>query len=299
MLRQLMVGLLMLGAGAPLASAGLFEELYRGLDILATPSGSPVFGLPQGGRANGQRVGRLRIVPEGTGRGYNVEFDRTFGSDSFGRPEVLDLGPMSIQLVGGIDSTLGYTNRGFLTGTGEFNAQNLTYQLRTKTGAQDVFVQGRLNLQSNVLINQFGFYEYTLNAVNDQASIALDGVVVDDQLDLNMDVGPISVQGNIFADLVLGLLDTFGVDTSGVRNTLFEDSPIDALVQSFESQVQAQVAGIAVGEPSEATALLNQDLVAANSATAVDLPTDSPQQAPEPAALLALVIPGLLVLRRR
>ena len=61
---------------APSAQGGLFEDIYRGFDVLATPSGAPIGYTSDGFRTNGSRVGRLRIMPDRVGHGYTLEFNR-------------------------------------------------------------------------------------------------------------------------------------------------------------------------------------------------------------------------------
>lgn len=87
-------------ASVPQAQSGLYEDIYRGLQLAATPSGYPLTGTADGTRVNGQRAGRLRILPDQVGQGYTLEFDRSFGQDSRGRPEILDLGAYELELAG-------------------------------------------------------------------------------------------------------------------------------------------------------------------------------------------------------
>ena len=48
------------------AQAGLYQDIYRGLDTLATPLGSVLATTADGTRVNGARSGRLRIAPSAT-----------------------------------------------------------------------------------------------------------------------------------------------------------------------------------------------------------------------------------------
>ena len=122
---RLFVSLLITVVSAPASLAdGLWTELYRGLDILATPSGSPIFPTGDGTRVNGQRSGRLRHVQNVPGDGWTLEFDRSFGNDSRGRPEILDLGAFEIEMAGAIQTTAGFTSRGFLIGDLNSNINN-------------------------------------------------------------------------------------------------------------------------------------------------------------------------------
>jgi hypothetical protein len=296
-------------ASAP-ASAGLFEDLYRGLDILATPSGSPVFAGPGGGLQNGSRLGRLRIVPNRFGDGYRLELDRRFGVDSFNRPEVFDFGAFELTLNGTISNTTQVTRRGFLIFSTQNSAGTLGYTLAGKSGAQDFTLTGTLDLRQSFEINRFGFYEFRLDATNAQSRLAFDGLAVGGDRNTNFDIGPINIKGNIFYDGLLAVLSGLGVDTSGLAS-VFPKSPIDTIGEQLREGVEKEAARIAAESvtfwPDAAPA---QSALADGSAFGVTRGSDLSQnasgsapnanQAPEPgtAALLSL---GLLALglRRR
>jgi len=218
----------------PGAPGGLFDDIYRGLEIYSTPLGGP----------SGQRVGRLRVVPHRLGQGYTVELDRSFGADGGGRPEVFDLGAMELELSGQTAATLGYTSRGFLIGNGQFNANNLAYTLRGKTGAQDFALAGTLAVQGSLEVNQLGFYTGQLEVNNTNSSLTVDGVLARGDESTNFDIGPISVKGNIYYDALISVLGALGVDTTTLEQ-LSPKSPVDVIVDAVQRQMPnlTQVAG--------------------------------------------------------
>lgn len=295
----ILVACLTLLLGVSTTSAGLYEEIYRGLEILATPSGSPVFSTGNGTRVNGQRSGRLRIVRNAPGRGYDIEFDRTFGLDSSGRPEVLDLGSIELELSGAIRSTLGFTSRGFLIGSAESAAQNLNYSLRSNNGATDFELTGVLSGTSVTEINALGFYTMQLDVSNANSQLVVDGVVAsqidDDDVDTNFDIGPISVQGNIYADLLIAVLDGLGADTEPLRE-FFPSSPIDRILdpiqQELDTIANAMVAGTSheaeplVGPPARLADELND--IRFDDASAASRVQVTPDGVPEPGTLILL-----------
>ena len=230
---------------SPVYADGLWVDLFRGLDLYATPSGTPILPTADGTRINGQRSGRLRVVPNVPGDGWDLELDRTFGNDSRGRPEVIDLGLMELQLSGTTQMTAGLTRRGMLIGNLNASANNLNYTLSAKTGGQDAQLTGTLNVAANVEINQLGFYTMRLNVANAGSQLTLDGVVanVDDSTDFN--IGPIAVEGNIFFDGFVALLSSVGVDTTELER-LTPNSPIDQITDAIQQQLQqnALVAGV-------------------------------------------------------
>lgn len=303
----------------PSAGAGLFEDLYHGLDLLATPLGSPTFASQIGGAQNGQRFGRLRIVPNNAGQGYRLEFDRSFGNDAGGRPEVLDLGAAELELAGSISATAGYTSRWIHIGNLQTSANNLAYTLRGKTGAQDVSLSGTLNMIQNLEVNELGFYTLNLNVANTVSAVSADGVVVNGDEPTNFNLGPISIKGNIFVDGLGAVLAGLGVDTQFISD-VFPESPVDRLnaairneaakqdselLQQLAAQLNVDPAMIALGP---AAALLDPSTLGLDagvilpessfpdgvSGSSQDVPA-----APEPGTLAGLLAVGLALACRR
>lgn len=312
--------LVVLGAwtlvATPLAQADFYDEIYRGLQVLATPSGGPLISTGDGGQVNGARSGRLRILPDAVGRGYSLEFDRSFGVDTRGRPEVLDLGAFEMQLSGQTQATIGYTNRGFLIGNANTVVQNLQYAIRGKTGAQDAELTGVLNGTTSMEINQFGFYTMDVNLNNTNSQLVLDGVLVRDEQDADFDIGPIAIEGNIFFDGLVALLASFGVDTNPLE-ALSPKSPIDRITDLLTEELknQAAASGVRLGtsaaslssDPATQVAGLqligperNPNEVRPSERRAADAQSDAAAQlVPEPASLALLLIGAAGLLRRR
>lgn len=291
-------------AGAT-ATAGLFDDVYRGLQVFATPSGSPILATGNGTRVNGARTGRLRIVPDRVGRGWTLELNRGFGNDSSGRPEVLDLGAIDLELSGTMDATMGYTRRGFLIGNGELNFNNLQYTLRAKTGLQDAELTGTFAMQSTIEINQFGFYETTLNISNANAQILVDGVIARDSEDVSFDIGPIVIEGNVFFDLTLALLTGLGVNTDGLEQ-LSPKSPIDRIDDAIEEALRdhAVVSGFSLTADANGEYLLTPlnpvgpPLPAGQSSAVAPLGLTDPGDpnsiaVPEPGTMILITLGGM------
>ncbi len=272
MKRSTLVSLVLLAAfGTSDAWADFWQSVWRGLDYAVTPTGSPVFTTGDGTRVNGARTGRLRIVPTGVvGSGYRLEFDRSFGRDSRGRPEVLRFGPgAELSLSGVTQMTAGYTEyRGFRAGTLDVFANDLQYDLRTKIGLQDAQLTGTLSIFNQFEINELGFYTLTMNASNTDSELTVDGVVVRDEDETNFDLGPVSVKGNLYFDVALALLTSFGADVSGLES-IFPDSPIDQINDAIAAEMQES--GVVAGETvaADPATLLLQTVVAGDE-SAVD-----------------------------
>ncbi len=306
---SLIVGLLLTVSPA---AADLYGDLYRGLELLSTPSGSPLLFGPDGSRSNGNRLGRLRIVPDRVGRGYTLEFNRRFGTDSTGRPEILDLGAFEVQLDGTLAATLAYTSRGGLVGNADVFANNLFYATRLKTGAQDIQVLGTLNVAQQWEVNQLGFYTVFANFTNTGSQVVIDGMLVSaDDLDTNFDLGPINVEGNLFFDVAVALLASFGMDTTGLEG-VFPKSPIDRITDAIQEQLYGQTAGIVaglslgagelVGPPSPFSVAAADPLLAARLDVGIDggSPGDgSAPDLPEPATLVLMALGTAVTLASR
>lgn len=288
------------------ANAGLWQDIYRGLDYAATPLGGPLQRTGDGTRVNGARSGRVRIVPNGVvGQGYRLEFDRGFGVDSKGRPQTYRFGAVGdLTLNGSSQLTAGYNRTGKLW-YGEMSAalNNLDYQLRTKVGVQDAELTGRLNVVSSLEINTLGFYDLTLDVSNTNSQLVLDGVVVRNEEDTNFDVGPIVISGNIFYDALLGVFGAAGADISDAAGVT-PQSPITAIVDGWRADLQGLAAEADSTSGTDPTllakAVLEQDEQAAQELVA-GLIADSARAGPTDtqARLEALTVvpePGTLIL---
>jgi hypothetical protein len=288
--------LVSIGVLAAPSSASFYQDLYRGLEVLATPSGSPVSISTGGGLQNGNRFGRVRIVPNELGDGHRLEFNRVFGQDSLGRREVFDAGAMELELIGAMSATASYTRRHLPTATLQTTVSDLTYSLRGKSGAQNFELRGEIDATQLIEVNRLGFYTFQLSVNNQESALELDGVALDGNIPTTFEVGPINVQGNIFVDLIAGALASLGADTSALEN-VFPKSGIgtinDAIRRSLESQVlgvQAQVQD--AGSQRTASALAFGDVGSFSEQGASHLPE------PGSALLMGLLL-SLFAVRRR
>ena len=289
----------------PSAQGGLFEDIYRGLELVVTPSGAPIIGTADGFRVNGQRRGRLRILPDSAGQGYTLEFDRSFGLDSAGRPEVLDLGMYELELSGNTSATFGYTKRGMLIGNGDLVFNNLTYSLRGKTGAQDFDLRGTLGVSSSLELNQLGFYTLKMDVSNTNSALIVDGVLAnDDDTDVNFDIGPISIDGNIYADAFMMIAGALGMDIAPLEQ-MFPGSPVDRLLQPIQAELEntaALIAGLQLDgddqlPPAPNVAELSAPSILSSQAiTNLDGDKANSNLVPEPGTLLLIGLGGLLLL---
>jgi hypothetical protein len=292
------------------AAAGPYASLYRALQVVATPIGGPLVRASDGTRINGQRQGRLRIVPNRLGKGHRLELDRTFGLDSRGRPEVYDAGPFEVELAGATQMTLGYTSRFFPVVNGEFVANNLNYRASVKTGAVDGNITGTVNLNNTFELNPLGFYTLSVNVSQDNSAIFFDSINDQNAEEIDFDIGPITARGNIYFDIFVALLSSLGVDTTELA-ALTPKSPIDQINEAIQAGFAdaAAVAGYQVSaldgeglvlEPIESLSPTGELIPTSEDegVIASAAPASAPAIVPEPAAV-TLLAAGLLLLRRR
>jgi hypothetical protein len=298
---------MVIGFACTPAEGGVFEDIYEALEFYATPSGFPITSTSDGMRVNGQRSGRLRIVPAALGQGHELQLDRSFGVDTRGRPEILRLGGVAeLELAGLTQLTLGYYGKQkFRTVRGNMAINSLDYSYRTSLGVQDMEFNGTLLGGGIAEINPLGFYEVGLTLSNSNSELVLDGLVVRDEQTMNFDIGPINIQGNIFYDAFVAFLTSLGVDTTELE-AVFPASPIDQIDDAIQRELQS------LGVIADATLTLGESASLLSPDTARDIPIDvagltalpaddtaveprQPSTVPEPGTLILLALGGATV----
>lgn len=293
-------------AGTAAAHAGLFSDFYQGLNYAVTPTGSPVSPAAGGGLQNGNRFGRVRVVPNQLGNGWRLEVDRDFGADSTGRPEVFNIGVAQLTLQGNTQTTAEFTNRfHFYSGSVNSLINNLNYDLKTRIGAQDAELTGTLTANTNFTLNELGFYTLTMNVSNTSSNIALDGVVVEDPtLNTNFDIGPISIKGNLLVDAASAITTSLGANASELSG-IFPKSGIGSIDQLIAESIaakskdsaalaaQAGDLGITVEQLTQLQTTLLSNVSAAmfqQTGSAIAAAESGPINVPEPASLALLAL---------
>ena len=278
------------------AQAGLWQDVYRGLEIATIPAGN----------TGGNRFGRLAIVQNEVGEGYRLELDRRFGVDSLGRPEVYDFGNYELEMSGALQASMSYTTKGLLTANAEILMNSLSYEFRGETGVQDLSLSGTLNMDSDLQINELGFYTLNVDIQNNPSELLVDGLIADfpDGLPTDYEIGPISVEGNIYADLAIGLLSALGVDTTSLEE-IFPQSGISRVNDEIDSLLQKQADALDLIADASYSADGTSDLTLASdgtveSVTDADSGLDTPvNTVPEPISLLALGMGTLVLIAAR
>ncbi len=166
----------------PPAQAGLFEDAVRGLEY-----------------SGFQFYGRNNPLSDGAEFALNRNF----------QGETLDFGASELTLTGpiGFNFSTGGRDLPVLDFSLSTNDQAFQYVFETSSGAQDYLVEGNFLLDATGSINTFGFYDLRLQ-LSSRQDVFLDGRYVDGtEEQLDYDIGPIDIHGNIFADLLARAFD--------------------------------------------------------------------------------------------
>jgi hypothetical protein len=112
---------------------------------------------------------------------------------------------------GSLNAGLNLSERGvpaarFALSTGN---RPLDYRYDSFLMAQDVVIDGSILLDVNTYINQWGFYDVTLQASNRATVTAKDQEIADLFPELDFDIGPINLSGNIYVDALAVVTDPF------------------------------------------------------------------------------------------
>jgi len=305
--------------GAPEAARGdVGRRLFRGITYAFSPS----IGTLQNGPQADQNIFRQHFIRNIAGKGWGYEFTRTFGTDSFGNPQQIDIGPLNGSLAGVMHNRV-LVNRRIIP---EINIQSdtanapLNYNFSFFTGAQNFRLQGQFTGTLATTLNIFGFY--TLNLVgNNTGTRTADGMLITDQQSTDFDLGPISVVGNVWLDAFAGALQFLGdtahaiganVPSAAAAAKTRNDEPGAAAGGLSDAQVR-QLLGQALGRAFAGQVLGSSLFVpdTAADASAADSSSDAPAASavpetlgaavtvPEPGTLALLGAPVLLLLARR
>lgn len=97
------------------------------------------------------------------------------------------------------------------------NPSPLDYRFESFLGANDFTVNGSLLLDIDTYVNRWGFYDISLQASN-RATITANPQPPEERLpNLNYDIGPINLTGNIYVDVLAAVTDPF-FEAFGTQN---------------------------------------------------------------------------------
>jgi hypothetical protein len=278
-----------LSASAIPAQGGVFRDVVRGLEFA---------GFQFAGQEN----------PLSGGAQFSLTRNFTGQTLDFGASELTLTGPIALTFETG---GRGLPTLDFSLST---NNQAFSYVYNASTGAQDTQVTGNFLLDATGSMNTFGFYDMTFQ-LSSRADTLQEGRYqdgVEEQLDF--DIGPIDVSGNVFADMLAVLFDPF-FEAIGTTNIFASFSGRAQLDQEFDQLVAEALAKTDAGQDlsdRELARLIGMgELNAMFSGEPADLSfldglVSAEQiseqglfQVPEPATLTLLLAPAMMLVARR
>ena len=230
----LLVAALSVGMSASLASAGVFEDIAIGLDAL-----------------NFDLQGQHNFLSGGADFAALTQFQ---GNPlDFGVGDLTLSGPLSFEVSTG-DRFINTLDISFQTAlTSDLASSPLAYEFNTDICGQETNVLGSVLIDSNLSLNEFGCYKLDLQYSSRQ-TVTNRGQINDDTYTNDFDLGPVSVQGNIFIDAFALLLDP--IFTRNGRENPFAPYTAQAQLEAANLKARELAASGIVGEPATAGASL-------------------------------------------
>ena len=191
------LGAFFAGASTAPARAGFVEDV--------------VFAL---GYANFDVVGQHNVLSGGV----DVSVSNNFLGNplDFGSAELRMQGPISLELSAG-GRFVPQLEVSFQTATSSTRTSTpLNYLWDIDVGGQQSQIAGNLLVDGSLWVNKFGFYELDLEYSSRQ-TVTNEGRFANDETDYDFDVGPVTIRGNIFADLLAVLTDPIFEATNSVN----------------------------------------------------------------------------------
>lgn len=305
-----LIGAVVAACGASPAVAGMFENVLEGLRV----SGFTL-GIDQ------SNVSQSTVAAAGT----------TFQGNT------LDFGDFEVTLAGPVAAVVERGGRGIPTldvilSTGALNVnpngvvtvgapQPVAYTINVDTGTNETNITGNFLLDARASINRYGSYDLKLQLSSRQTTEVRGRFDGNSPTNLDFDLGPIDIEGNIFADVLATVTDPF-FESAGVENVFalfsgrtFREAKARNEVDSLRATVEAggtltenelarlgalSLVADVLGDEFPDVSFVSAGLADPNDAVAGD-GTSSNAIVPEPSTvfLLAMCLPAALLRRRR
>ncbi len=209
----------------------------------------------------------------------------------------LDFGVADLSFQGPLSLQLSTSNRGVgqidLSFTTAMNRDSqvsaLNYVFNTDVGGQAAQVTGALVIDSDLSINRFGFYDLTMT-LSSRQDITQSGRFANDDQQSDLDIGPVNLSGNIFADILALMTDSF-FEQGGFSNTFARFSGSNSLAAMLTDSSEAARLKFAPGSDT-----LSVDRAKLFSSSSAGLLVDSYAPAGFPNGTVAMIVPEPTVL---
>lgn len=236
----------------------------------------------------------IRNVAVGLGAaGFDIRGGRNILSDGFDilvtnsfNGALFDFGVAELILTGPLSMEVSTSNRllpsldiAFTTAIdSRRNPTPLNYDFVFDVGAQQTNVTGSILMDASLSINQFGWYDLDLRYSSRQ-TVDNDGRFSNATIENDFDIGPISVRGNIFADMLAAVTDPF-FEATNTPNLFASFSGRERFKQIMEQQnnLSSEAASLLPGWSSNG-ALFTDVIGPSNGSTPTPARSDSVFQA--------------------
>ena len=190
----------------------------------------------------------------------------TINANAFYNNREFDFGLADLTLTGQVNSSFGWTKRGVPTAEFSLNTANapLNYNFVFNSGAQDLTVSGDVLINIDTEINAMGFYDQNFQ-ISNRGTYSTDGFLVRDDGDIDFDVGPVVLSGNVYIDLVAALTEPLFV-AAGTQNPFSKLTGRATKARELNQTADDLRARLATGEvlsDDEIATLVNNTILAA------------------------------------
>lgn len=235
---------------------------------------------------------RVDGSPNPITKGFEVEATRFFIN------ETMDFGAGTLTFSGPLVLNARMAKRPIkgLTFGVSTNDQPLEYTLTLRDALQELIIDGEITIEMQTSINGAGWYRKVINVTN-RGTLEADGLLAEADNNLDFDLGPIDITGNIFLDAVASLLDALGVDSSGLRGI----TSAGPLVVLGEQEI-ASMDLLDLSDPEQIARYVNSVVLSGVAEAAKTAPAQqaaSPVPEPSTLALLAVLSGSVLLWRSR
>ncbi len=181
---------------------------------------------------------------------------------------------------------------------GTDNPFPIAYRFWAWTGAENIEIEGQGALEAELDINALGFYEIDAFITN-RGTFDIDGVLYDDNGSLDYDLGPVSLSGNVFVDLLAAVTAPLFAN-AGTTNPLAVFSG-RAKLQNQIKERDELLARLEAGEvltDAEMSRIINtsvlESVFAGQGSDLLDVTSGMLKSAVEPSSGLAMMPPPTL-----
>lgn len=203
--------------------------------------------------------------PNLLGRGFDIETQAIYAGQqyNFGFADLV-LGSPVAPTASNI--SMGYTTRGLPRAEFAWNTGGtaLPYTLRINNGIQDITTDGSILIDVRTEVNVLGFYD-TRVRISNRTESSTDGFLADESGNLDFDLGPIDISGNIYADALAAITQPLWL-AAGTPNPFAKFSERATRTASVDATIEELRARVEAGEilsDDEMDMLINSTLLSA------------------------------------